>query len=75
MKKTEYKAGFVLLGGLILMVGLGVNHFSTEITNMFLAIDTAPLTKGPKSYSILQTEGAEIAIKIISVLADIALVL
>lgn len=71
MEKAEYKAGFVLLGVLILMVGIGVNYFSTEITNMFLAIDTYPLNKGIGPSSIFQTECAEISIKAISILADV----
>lgn len=71
MEKADYKAGFVLLGVLILMVGIGVNYFSAEITNMFLTIDTYPLNKGIKPSSILQTECAEISIKVISILADV----
>ena len=75
MEKANYKAGFVLLGVLTLMVGIGVNHFSAEITNVFLAIDIAPLHKGVKPYTVIQTNCAETAIKIISVLADISGVL
>lgn len=75
MAKSNYKAGFVLLGVLTLMVGIGVNHFSAEITNVFLAIDIAPLHKGVKPYTVIQTNCAETAIKIISVLADISGVL
>ena len=71
MEKANYKAGFVLLGVLILMVGVGVNHFSTEITNGFLAVDTYPLNKGIGPYTVLQTKCAETTIKVISVLADI----
>lgn len=75
MEKADYKAGFVLLGVLTLMVGIGVNHFSAEITNAFLAVDIAPLHKGVKPYTVIQPNCAEVAIKIISVLADISGVL
>ena len=71
MEKAEYKAVFVLLGVLILMVGIGVNYFSAEVTNAFLAVDTYPLNKGIKPYTVMQTNCAEIAIKVISISADI----
>lgn len=71
MSKADYKAGFVLLGVLILVAGIIVNYFSADITNMYLAVDIPPLHKGTEPYSMLQTEVAEIFIKSISVLADV----
>lgn len=71
MNKTEYKSKLILLGLSLLVIGTVINYFSAEITSMFLNIDTAPLNKGIKPYSILQTECAETMIKVISVCADI----
>ncbi len=71
MNKTKYNLKLMLLGLLLLVIGTVINYFSAEITNMFLNIDTVPLNKGIKPYSILQTECADTAIKIISVCADI----
>ena len=73
MKKADYKAGFVLLGVSVLMIGITLNYFSAEITDMYLATDLSAISKGKGigSFTPLQTECAEIAIKIISVSADI----
>ena len=72
MVKADYKAGFVLIGALMLVVGITINYFSAEITDKFLNIDIFVLKKkGIEPYSLLQTQVAEISIKIISVCADI----
>ena len=71
MNKTEYKSKLILLGLSLLMIGAATNYFSAEITSMFLNIDTIPLDRRVKSYSILQTNCAETMIKVISVCADI----
>lgn len=74
MGKADYKAGFVLLGVLILMAGMSINYFSAEIVHMFLIIDIPTIgivSKGIEQYSFLQIECAEIAIKVISALVDV----
>lgn len=73
MGKADYKAGFVLLGISVLMIGIGVNYFSAEIINMYLVTDLSVISKGKGigSFTPLQTECAELAIESISVLADV----
>ena len=71
MYKPSYKTVMVLFGLLLLIIGIEINYFSAEITDMFLSVGIPPLTKGISPYTMLQTECAETAIKIISVCADI----
>lgn len=72
MDKTRYKGKSILFGLSLLVIGITINCFSAEIANMFLNIDTAPLSKGIKPYSMLQTNCAKTMIEIISICADIA---
>lgn len=73
MVLAEYKTGFILLGVLILVAGVTLNLFSAEVTDMYLATDLSIISKGKGigSFTPVQTEYMEIAIKIISVCADV----